>query len=116
MFQAVVFVVEPDFHSLRKAELEHCALSEWAVRKMLIKNVSLRQVPRIPRIAIQIGYHLSFFPQVISVFYLNFSTVLRRTTQMGHQPPLVCLRHQCILPSVFAFAQKDLCLWINVYV
>ena len=27
---------------------------------------------QIPRIATQIGYHLSFFPQVISVFYLNF--------------------------------------------
>ena len=29
MSQAVVVVVEPDFRSLRKAELEHCALSEW---------------------------------------------------------------------------------------
>ena len=66
------------------------------MRKMLIK---------IPRIAIQIGYNLFFFPQVISVFHLNFSTVLRRTTQMVHKPPLVCLRHQCILPSIFAFAQ-----------
>ena len=30
IFQAVVVVEEHDFHSLRKAELEHCALSEWA--------------------------------------------------------------------------------------
>ena len=29
-------------------------------------------MPRIPRIAIQIGYHLSFFPKLIFIFYLNF--------------------------------------------
>ena len=29
MSQTVVVVVEPDFRSLRKAELEHCPLSEW---------------------------------------------------------------------------------------
>ena len=33
MFQAVVVVVEPDFHSLRKAELEHYVLSEWAANE-----------------------------------------------------------------------------------
>ena len=33
MFRAVVVVAEPDFHSLRKAELEHCALSEWAANE-----------------------------------------------------------------------------------
>ena len=33
MFQVVVVVVEPDFNSLRKAELERCALSERAANK-----------------------------------------------------------------------------------
>ena len=33
MFQAVVDVVEPDFHSLRKAEVEHCALSKWTANE-----------------------------------------------------------------------------------
>ena len=33
MFQAVVVVMEPDFHSLRKAKLEHCALCEWAANE-----------------------------------------------------------------------------------
>ena len=33
MFQAVVVLVEPDFHRLRKGELELCALSEWAANE-----------------------------------------------------------------------------------
>ena len=33
MFQAVAVVAESYFHSLRKVELEHCALIEWMVNE-----------------------------------------------------------------------------------
>ena len=88
------------------------------MNKMLIKMHPSARWPRqvsvkcIPRIAVQIGYLLSFFPQVISIFYLKFSTVLRRTSQMCHQPQLVCIRHQCILPSIFSY-QGSIGIWIH---
>ena len=90
----------------------------WEWTKCWLKCIPPPGGPRqvsvkcIPRIAVQIGYLLSFFPQVISIFYLKFSTVLRRTSQMCHQPQLVCIRHQCILPSVFSY-QGSIGIWIH---
>ena len=45
-----------------------------------------------------------FHPQVISIFYLKFFNC-SETYNANWSPASFGLRHQCILPSIFAFAQ-----------